>query len=262
MKKKKIGDILVEAGLITPGQLREALRDQESLGGRLGAILFDKCAISEADYLRALTSQLGIPATDFRNLTIPEKVIKLIPRELAWEKMVVPLEVRGNAHGRVLVLAMADPTDTGAIENVKKLTGFPVKPVLALENTVRFVLMNYYEDHYGRGDYRLEKEIPSTPAAAAGNSPVSVLNTRVREPGSAQSNTGSGSAEPAPPAQPTPVEPSIPEAAMVEDVCTEEHENFTLELKAFLKLLIEKGILKPGEYTEALNQVRAAAKPK
>jgi hypothetical protein len=64
--------------------------------------------------------------------------------------------------------------------------------------------------------------------------------------------------------QPSPGEPSLPEAALVEDDCAEAHENFTLELRAFLQLLIRKGVLKPGEYTEALKKLRAtaAAKPK
>jgi len=231
MKKKKIGDILMEAGLITPAQLQEALRDQENLGGRLGAILFDKAAISEANYLRTLTSQLGIPAADFRGLTIPEKVIKLIPRELAWEKMVVPMEVQDNGHGRVLVLAMGDPTDTDTAEKVKQLTGCTIKPVLALESMIRLVLMEYYQDQYGRGDYRLASEVPSPPAPPAASPPEAAA--------------------------------AVPEAVVVEDdECAEAHATLTLELKAFLKLLIEKGVLKPGEYTAALNQLRAAAKPK
>jgi hypothetical protein len=262
MKKKKIGDIMVEAGLITSTQLQEALRDQKNLGGRLGAILFDKAAISETNYLRALTSQLGIPAADFRGLTIPEKVMKLVPRELAWEKMMVPMAVQGNGHGRVLLLAMVDPTDVDAIEKVKQLSGCSVKPLLALESVIRLVLMEYYEDQYGRGDYRLAKEVPSAPAAPAAN-PVAVTNTRVREPASDQIYIGQEKAQPTPPAPSAPESPAVPAAVVVEDDnCSDAYATLTLELRAFLKLLIEKGVLKPGEYTEALNRARAAAKTK
>jgi len=118
MNKTKLGETLVNAGVISEEHLFEALQDQKTYGGRLASILLEKCYITEQEYFEALTGQLGITAVDISSGTIPESVIKMVPYELADKHAVFPYGVKKTAAGRKVVLAMADPSDKIALAGV------------------------------------------------------------------------------------------------------------------------------------------------
>ena len=226
-RPRRLGDILVESGLITREQLALALHDQENFGGRLGTVLFDQGLITEAEYLRAVGEQLGIRSTDFEGVTIPEKVMKLLSRERAWEWMVVPMSVKAIEGARTLLLAMADPTDEEVLAAVAERTGCRVRPVLAFDNSIRQVLMEYYQDRFGTGDY----------IRTASDPPRGVSSRRESLP-----------------AQP---DAALSPRAGDDGHCQPAHDRFSLEIRAFLRVLIEKKILHAEDYARALKELQA-----
>jgi type IV pilus assembly protein PilB len=137
----RIGDILVREGLINPEQLTAALRDSRQGKTRIGYSLVKLGFINEADLTRALAKQYRVPAVDLDRVVIDPKIIKLIPPELALKHLVLPL----RRVGRMLTVAMATPTDAGAIDNLKFITRHDIEPVVVGEFTLRRHLEQYYQ---------------------------------------------------------------------------------------------------------------------
>jgi type IV pilus assembly protein PilB len=137
----RIGDILVREGLINPEQLTAALRDSRQGKTRIGYSLVKLGFIQEADLTRALAKQYRVPAVDLDRVVIDPKIIKLIPAELALKHLVLPL----RRVGRMLTVAMATPTDAGAIDNLKFITRHDIEPVVVGEFTLRRHLEQYYQ---------------------------------------------------------------------------------------------------------------------
>jgi len=137
----RLGEMLVKANLITEEQLRKALAQQETSGGRLGANLVKLGFISEDDITSFLSKQYGVPSINLSHFDIDSAVIKLIPSEIAQKHMVVPISRTGN----VLTVAMADPSNIFAIDDIKFMTGFKVEPVVAAETSVKNAINKYYD---------------------------------------------------------------------------------------------------------------------
>ncbi|MEN3045153.1 MAG: ATPase, T2SS/T4P/T4SS family [Candidatus Hydrothermales bacterium] len=140
---KRIGEMLIDAGVITEEQLKEALELQKRNGKRLGSILLELGYATEDDILKVLSEQFGnVPVAKKRHFeSIQDEVIKLIPAHVAARYDVVPLAVRGNK----LFLAMANPEDHFAIEDVRFLTKFEVIPLIALEDFIKEAIKKYYK---------------------------------------------------------------------------------------------------------------------
>src|SRR5919109_3069455 len=137
----RIGDILVREGLITPAQLAAAQQDARQNGTRLGFSLVKLGIISEADLTRALAKQYRVPAVDLDRVNVDPKILKLIPADQAMKHLVLPL----RRVGRMLTVAMANPTDAGAIDNLKFITRHDIEPVIVGEYTLRKHLEHYYD---------------------------------------------------------------------------------------------------------------------
>jgi len=144
----RIGDLLVEEGLITEAQLKAALVEQKATHQRLGYLLVKQGAVSELDLTRVLARQYRMPAVDLARTQIDLKLLPLIPAELAAKRMVLPL----RREGRTLTVAVADPADQGLLEDLKFITRFDLFPVLAGEHTLRGLI----EKHYETGDEQLQ----------------------------------------------------------------------------------------------------------
>jgi type IV pilus assembly protein PilB len=138
---ERIGDLLVREGLIKPEQLDTALRDARQGGTRVGFSLVKLGFIQESDLTRALAKQYRVPAVDLDRVVIDPKIVRLIPAELALKHMVLPL----RRVGRTLTVAMANPTDAGAIDNLKFITRHDIEPVIVGEFTLRRHLEQYYQ---------------------------------------------------------------------------------------------------------------------
>jgi type IV pilus assembly protein PilB len=133
--------MLVKATLITKDQLQKALQQQESAGGRIGSNLVKLGFISEDDITSFLSRQYGVPSINLSHFEIDPSVIKLIPSEIAQKHQVIPI----NRTGNVLTVAMADPSNIFAIDDIKFMTGFKVEPVVAAETSIKNAINKHYD---------------------------------------------------------------------------------------------------------------------
>jgi len=133
--------MLVKATLITKDQLQKALQQQESAGGRIGSNLVKLGFISEDDITSFLSRQYGVPSINLSHFEIDPNVIKLIPSEIAQKHQVIPI----NRTGNVLTVAMADPSNIFAIDDIKFMTGFKVEPVVAAETSIKNAINKHYD---------------------------------------------------------------------------------------------------------------------
>jgi type IV pilus assembly protein PilB len=136
----KLGEILVRENLISPQHLREALDYQREHGGRLGLNLVKLGLISDDMITAVLSRQYGIPSVNLELFNIEPSVISLIPQEVAQKHSVLPL----SRVGATLTLAMVDPTNVFAIDDVKFMTGLNVEPVVVAEGSVQLAIAKYY----------------------------------------------------------------------------------------------------------------------
>jgi type IV pilus assembly protein PilB len=138
---EKLGDILVRDGLITAEQLKRALAEQRSSGMRLGYTLVKLGFIEETEITKMLARQYRMPAVDLSRFEVDPKILKLISPDIAAKYTVLPLK----REGRTLTIAIADPNNVAAIEDIKFITRCDIFPVIAGEYTLRNAIDRYYQ---------------------------------------------------------------------------------------------------------------------
>ncbi|MBI3399049.1 MAG: type IV-A pilus assembly ATPase PilB [Deltaproteobacteria bacterium] len=136
----RLGELLVREKLITPDQLKKAIEEQRISGGRLGYNLARLGYVNEKDLTSFLSKQYGIPSVDLAATEIDHEVIKLIPEDVANKYQVIPISRTGST----LVIAMADPSNIFAIDDIKFLTGYNVESVIASEAAIKTAIEKYY----------------------------------------------------------------------------------------------------------------------
>lgn len=136
----KLGEILVRENLITSQQLRETLEYQRANGGRLGSNLVRLGFVSDDVVTAVLSRQYGVPSINLDLFQIEADVIKLISEEVALKYSVLPISKVGAS----LTLAMADPTNVFAMDDIKFMTGLNVEPVIASETSIQLAIAKYY----------------------------------------------------------------------------------------------------------------------
>jgi twitching motility protein PilT len=134
-KKLKLGELLVEYGLITSNMLKNALKRQSQSGGQTGSILIEMGYITTDDLLEFLSKQLGVPSVNLVNLNITSEVLKSLPLEKIREYKVLPLEIDNK-----FTLAMVDPTDHVAIRDIEFILGKRVSPVVVTSSQMEAVI--------------------------------------------------------------------------------------------------------------------------
>ena len=139
-KRKYLGDMLVAEGLITQEQLNHALTAQKTTNERLGRILVKLRYVTDEDIIRVLEVQLGIPFVELAAMTISRELAMTVPAALAVRHLVIPIK----KEGRQLTLAMADPTNFFAIDDVSMVTGCEVIPVFASERDIHHFINQFY----------------------------------------------------------------------------------------------------------------------
>jgi len=152
----KLGEILVREGLITHEQLRKALLEQKNSGMRLGYTLVKLGFIEETEVSKMLARQYRMPAVDLSRFEVDAKILKLIPPDIATKYTVLPLK----REGRTLTVAIADPNNVTAIEDIKFITRCDVFPVIAGEYTLRNAIDRYYQ----QSDAQLQSLLKSVEA--------------------------------------------------------------------------------------------------
>ncbi len=136
----KLGEILVRENLITAQQLREALEYQRTNSGRLGSNLVKLGIISDDVITAVLSRQYGVPSINLDLFQIEDSTIKLISQDVALKYTVLPI----SKNGATLTLAMADPTNVFAMDDIKFMTGLNVEPVIASEASIQIAVGKYY----------------------------------------------------------------------------------------------------------------------
>ncbi len=148
----KLGEILLKENLITPDQLKQALDHQKANGGRLGNSLVKLGFLNDDEVTAVLSRQYGVPSINLAYFEVDPNVTKLIPMDTATKYQVLPLSRVGSS----LTLAMVDPTNVFAMDDIKFMTGFNIEPVVASEAAI----MEAIKKHYGSvEDQERKKEL-------------------------------------------------------------------------------------------------------
>src|SRR5216110_1568695 len=151
---QRLGDLLVKEKVITPEQLEQAVRMQKESGSRLGAALVKLGFLSDEDVTNFLSRQYGVPAINLSFFEIDPSVVKLIPFETAKRYQILPL----SRVGASLTIAMVDPTNVFAMDDIKFMTGFNIEPVVASESSI----LSGIEKAYGSTkEYNLDQVMQS-----------------------------------------------------------------------------------------------------
>jgi hypothetical protein len=144
--RKRLGELLVEAGAIDSMQLQAALGYQRQWGGKLGSVLVDRGFISEGKLVSALATQLAMPVVQISKTRVDPRAVALVPENLATQLRAFPLEVKGPEKAETLVVAMSDPTDLAAIDQIQFRTRRRVQAVLAGDRDVNSAIRRHYRN--------------------------------------------------------------------------------------------------------------------
>jgi type IV pilus assembly protein PilB len=137
----RLGELLLKEKLITQEQLSKAIDEQRSGGGRIGFNLTKLGFVDEKELTEFLSRQYGIPSIDLSSTEIDPEIIKLIPEDVARKYQIIPVSRAGST----LTIAMADPSNIFAIDDVKFLTGYSVETVVASEAAMKGAIEQYYD---------------------------------------------------------------------------------------------------------------------
>ena len=139
--KERLSEILIKKGAITEEKLNQALLVQKEKGGSLGDILVSLGAITQRDLLAILSQELGIPPISLSKFKIDPEITKFIPKKIAANYQIMPISKMGN----VLTVAMADPLNVFALDDIKNVTGMDITPIITTQDDVRAAI----DQHYG-----------------------------------------------------------------------------------------------------------------
>lgn len=257
----QLGQLLVSRQLVAPGELAKALSEQQECGGRLGAILVRRGSISEHDLVRALAGQLRLPVARIRGKTVNPEVLALVPVQVAEKYRCLPLFRRPRDGAEVLFLAMEDPSDRDALDELSFQLGERLQPVLIGPAELEDALQRHYhlDAQAGAGDPLSPMPPPDAGDADTDTAPElppadPLLHPAPPSGQATQPRLGSGppAAGPrrAPPARPPVAErdptPEEPPAAPPRVL-----------LRALSELLLEKGVIDRDELARRLRDLGA-----
>jgi type IV pilus assembly protein PilB len=138
----RLGELLVRENLITVQALRKAQEESQKSGARIGTALIKTGAIEESKLTDFLSKQYGVPAINLKDFDIDPEIIKLVPKEVAEKHLVIPV----NRAGPSLIVAMCDPSNIYAVDDLKFLTGYNIESVVASEISIREAIERYYAE--------------------------------------------------------------------------------------------------------------------
>ncbi len=159
-KKVRLGDVLVQNGVITEEDLQRGLERQKGSGRKLGETLVDEGIATEENIARALSNQFHYDMVDLQNTEIPQEILDLVPANVLKKHRAIPFEYSPD-NMNVLRVAMSDPMDIGAMDDINIITNLQVEPVVATMGSVMLALDNYYgqaEVNSALEEYTREKE--------------------------------------------------------------------------------------------------------
>jgi type IV pilus assembly protein PilB len=255
-EKRKLGEMLLEAGLINELQLRGALNDQGQWGRPLGVTLISMGFVSEAELMRVLSDQLCYPFADLDAKIVAPEVIELVPYEIAAKHHCLPLTVQRKGSVRELYLAMFDPTDLAVIDDIRFRTGHEVRPVLVGNQKLEEAIQRSYRTGDAHGILK----------------PVTLDD--IEDPGAAKRRVRPATTEPEPVTGPTlelesessvsqPLVPvDEPELVLTEKMSAPTEAFFTSSpesqryvLQALVQLLISEDLIDPDRLFKTIKSI-------
>lgn len=263
-KRKRLGDLLVEEGLIDRYQLQSALAEQRKWGGRLGKHLLDLGVIGEDVLIKALSKLLQLPSVDVSSLQIPRTVIDYVPVKTAERFNLIPINViepnpqQGGPARRTLVVAMSDPTNLAALDEVKFTSGCDVRPVVSGDAAIERSIKIYYHGVRPE-DLQAERDRGRTPTPAGD---VGDDHWEIVTSGEVRSLP----TEDRPTPTPTPTPGAVVPQGMPEDIASigmagmqpvdpgEDPALLAQRLNALLRILVKKKVLTPEELDAELQK--------
>src|SRR5436309_15685530 len=138
---RRLGDLLVADGLLTPAQLQKALGEQKGSTEKLGSVLIKLGFINEEQLIGFLSRQYGVPSITLAQLEIDPGVLRLVPAAIAKKYEVIPVSKMGSS----LAVAMADPTNVFALDDIAFMTNLQVLPLVAWQTAIRKAIDRYYD---------------------------------------------------------------------------------------------------------------------
>ena len=160
----RIGELLLKEKKITPEQLQQALAAQKSNGGKLGFNLVKMGFVKDEEITALLSKQYGVPSINLAQFQIDPAVVKLVPPETAQKYQIIPL----SRSGASLTIAMTDPTNVFAMDDIKFMTGYNVEPVVASEIAIIEAVQKYYPSKAGAGGKGGAAGKPGAPPTVGG----------------------------------------------------------------------------------------------
>ena len=139
---KQLGELLVDRGLVTPEKLEKALTYQRDKGGLIGEILVELGYVKEEDIAQALTTQYGFPFLPLGNYDINTEILNIIPARVAKQYLLIPVDKIGNN----LTIAMSNPLNVQAVEDVELLSGCSVQIFVSTSSDVKKAIERYYKE--------------------------------------------------------------------------------------------------------------------
>ncbi len=139
---KQLGELLIERGIINQNQLEKALTAQREKGGLIGEVLVGLGFAKEEDIAQALTAQYGFPYLPLNNYDINTEIVNIVPGRVARQYLLVPIDKIGNN----LTLAMSNPLNVQAIEDVELISGCSVQTFVSTSSDIKRAIEKYYKD--------------------------------------------------------------------------------------------------------------------
>lgn len=204
----RLGELLVEAQIITRQQLEEALSLQKRDGRRIGTLLVEAGLVSETQVTQILSQQLSVPWVSLYHIDFSRQLLNLVSEDLAERYCLVPIFVRKvRGLGQTLYVAMDDPSDERAQSEVSQFSGLPVRAMIAPPTDIRSAIRAYYsagKDASSLSEAVAEVEADRISQLALEPAPIAVAPNKDRPPipkatAGASSDTASTPAEPTPP---------------------------------------------------------------
>ena len=161
----KLGELLLKENMVSPQQLQDALNHQKQNGGKLGKAFVSLGFVKDEEITSLLSRQYGVPSINLEHFNVDPAIIKIIPAETARKYQVLPL----SRSGATLTIAMADPTNVFAMDDIKFMTGYNVEPVVASESAIEEAIEKYYGS---MRSLELRRDAGGAPAGAATGSPA------------------------------------------------------------------------------------------
>src|SRR5450631_875628 len=169
----RIGELLLKEKLITPEQLQSALTQQKANGGKLGYNLVKMGFVKDEQITALLSKQYGVPSINLAQFKIDPTIVKLVPTETARKYQIIPL----SRSGSTLTIAMTDPTNVFAMDDIKFMTGYTVEPAVASEIAITEAIEKYYSGGKGAAS----KSGRGAPGAAGGGSTLEMASRGLEE---------------------------------------------------------------------------------